>query len=134
MEYGNQITTPLKFHKLNQFFLLPFGIISCLFDLRNELLSISVLTWFHIIDFVYYLLVIALMLFTFWGFLGWKIYAYRCVIIYGWTMAVYSGISLLAHLLFLPNAAINIAPLLAIRCLYAAFLTNYYRARKSLFL
>ena len=132
----NSVTMPMKFHKFNNYFLLPLGLVTCLFNMqgiRESILAGATLTWLYVWDVAYYISILVLAGLAFIGFMSWRLYAWRCARIYVWVTVFYNASALLIYLLNAPSMVASTAGMLFLQIGYAVFVTKYYQPRRQFF-
>ena len=131
--YHDRETTPLKFHKVFWFLLLPIDFLFACYDLHNLVSESTVFSLPDIVDLVALLSLIVLSLLCFTGFFRWRTYAWYCVIFYFCEELVYDLVFIILCSINAPTHMGEWTKEFFLALLWVVPCTLYYYKRRPLF-
>lgn len=131
--YDNEAETPLKFHKIYHYFIIPFGFLSGLLSLGTVILDMESFNYVYAVDYTYLILSVILAAVIFLGFYSFSSYAWYCLMGYLGIEIAYETFYLVMCILYLPAEITSQAINLITTAIITTLIIIYYIKRKPLF-
>ena len=132
-KYYSRTETPLIFHKIFWYALLPLGFFGGIYNMVKEIQQMPFYNWLYGVDICFYLVTISLALVCFIGFFKWKPYAWYCLIIrLSFTLFNYILAAVITTIYDPDKMAFSIGQVFGI-LIFTVLIGIYYIKRRPLF-
>lgn len=125
--------TPLKFHKLFRFVILPLGVLNCVFRIILIVRSNLQPNIYTYVDLLFFIVILMTSLICFIGFFSWASYAWYCVMLQLVLKFIFQIYAITAYMVLLPDQILGTMPNRFGSLIHVILVGIYYIKRRSLF-